>query len=864
MRDKNENEIGKATGAADDPRVTAYVFGQLEGSELFAFEQLVAGDADYRAVVEQTRELTGLLECDGMFEADGAQVLSTSRMEALEAAMDPNSARRYEIARRFETAVAGRAGARWVPLLAVLSAAATLAGVLLWSGDSMPEQTSNILAINDQQKEMIDSLALEEIEVPENEAILSAGIERDLRQQQIAEQTGAAGKVDGSGEVTAAMPADAKEVAKRSDGAVPDSPSDSLAGSLAEYGPGHPITQSPSPFEFPANSEASAGGNRVAGDASAGGQARFRNALGSSAGGYPGGGPSQATSDGGVGEATGYPVAGSGSGMGGGSGGYGMGMGDYEEGAGMGAGMGAGAMSGGRAVGRELGRFGPPTDSYRRETLSERRFDDYYRASSGTGYRYSPISDNPFESVVESPLSTFSIDVDTAAYSQLRMMLQQYNRLPNPDAVRIEEMLNYFYYDYRGPGSDEVPFAANMELAMCPWNEQHKLARIAIKGREIGNSERPVSNLVFLLDVSGSMNEANKLPLVRRGMEMLVSQLGENDRVAITVYAGAAGLVLDSTTADKKDVIFSAIDRLQAGGSTNGGQGIQLAYQTAREHFIKGGTNRVILCTDGDFNVGTTGTDQLVKLVEQEAKGGIFLSVLGFGAGNLNDAMLEAISGRGDGNYAFVDTSTEAHKILVEQLAGTLVTIAKDVKIQIEFNPALVQSYRLIGYENRMLAVEDFADDTKDAGEIGAGHTVTALYEIVPVVAEKPDLGGLKYQRQASKLTVDAGVAVKVEAGEFDDELLTLKLRYKEPVGGGSKLLEFPIKNVDVSVNQASDDLRFASAVAAFGMLLRNSPHRGDASFEGVRRLARDSLGEDKMGLRAEFLGLIDLAARLK
>lgn len=496
-------------------------------------------------------------------------------------------------------------------------------------------------------------------------------------------------------------------------------------------------------------------------------------------------------------------------------------------------------------------------------TLGSRLVPDYSlpidegRGPGIAGDRFEPITDNPFRRVSEHPLSTFSVDVDTASYSKVRDFLLRANQLPRPDAVRIEELVNYFDYDYQPPSADaEHPFAARAEIASCPWNDEHRLARIAIKGKPIRASERPRCNLVFLLDTSGSMNAPNKLPLVRDGMRMLIGQLREDDRVAIVVYAGSAGRVLDSTPVSQNRKIRHALTELAAGGSTNGGAGIALAYQTARDHFVEGGVNRVMLCTDGDFNVGTTGTDELVRMVEREAKGGVFLSVLGFGMGNHNDAMLEKISGRGNGNYAFIDNREEARKVLVEQADGTLVTIAKDVKLQLEFNPVHVSSYRLIGYENRVLAKEDFNDDKKDAGEIGAGHAVTALYELVPA-DRKPDaiappVDELKYQR---------GPATTTAADS--DEWLTLKLRYKQPDGETSTRVDFPLTDDGGTFESASDDFRFAAAVAGFGMQLRRSPYAGDWTLADVRRAAADAVGEARDGLRAEFLELVAKAQRL-
>ncbi len=472
------------------------------------------------------------------------------------------------------------------------------------------------------------------------------------------------------------------------------------------------------------------------------------------------------------------------------------------------------------------------------------------------GDQYDPISDNPFKKVTDSPLSTFSIDVDTASYAKVRMYLLKHQTLPRPDAVRIEELLNYFSYDYQPPKeSGEHPFAASVSIADCPWNGKHRLARVSIKGKVI-EQERPASNLVFLLDVSGSMNRPNKLPLVVEGMKMLTRQLSENDSVAIVVYAGAAGMVLDSTCGDDKETILAALDRLRAGGSTNGGQGIQLAYDTARDNFITGGTNRVILCTDGDFNVGVTGTDQLVRIAQENAKSDIFLSVLGFGMGNHNDAMMEQISNKGNGNYAFIDSKKEAQKVLVEQMGGTLVTIAKDVKIQIDFNSKEVAAYRLIGYENRILAAQDFNDDKKDAGEIGAGHTVTALYELVPADGEAdveiPDVDESRYQKK-----------VKLSKQADSGESLTLRLRYKQPTGTKSTLIEVPVSDEGSEFSAMDEDFKFAASVAAFGMLLRKSPHSGDATFAAVEEIAGDGLGDDKSGRRAEFLEIVRKAKEL-
>jgi Ca-activated chloride channel family protein len=466
---------------------------------------------------------------------------------------------------------------------------------------------------------------------------------------------------------------------------------------------------------------------------------------------------------------------------------------------------------------------------------------------------YDRIEDNQFLQATQNPLSTFSIDVDTASYAVVRRFLQG-GTLPPKDAVRIEEMLNYFSYDYPVP-SQEGPFSASVEVAQAPWALEHRLVRIGLKGQELEMEQRPSSNLVFLLDVSGSMQPANKLPLLKNAMRLLVDRLGEKDRVAIVVYAGASGLVLPSTSSDQKGEILAALENLRAGGSTNGGSGIRLAYQTAVSNFITGGVNRVILATDGDFNVGTTNQGDLTRLIEDNARSGVFLTVLGFGMGNYKDSTLEKLADMGNGNYAYIDTINEARKVLVDEINSTLVTIAKDVKIQVEFNPIQVSAYRLIGYENRLLRQEDFNDDTKDAGEIGAGHTVTALYEIVPAGKglQIPGVDPLKYQ-------TPMGATDVAQSGE----LLTLKLRYKQPDGETSRLLEFPVRDGDKAYSQASQDFKFAAAVASFGMILRQSPYQGNGTLAAVLELAQEGKGSDPHGYREEFLELVKQAIELR
>jgi len=469
---------------------------------------------------------------------------------------------------------------------------------------------------------------------------------------------------------------------------------------------------------------------------------------------------------------------------------------------------------------------------------------------------YQQIAENPFRSATDHPLSTFSIDVDTASYANVRRFLRQ-GTLPPRDAVRIEEMLNYFPYRDPPPKAGE-PFSVSLEAAQCPWNNEHRLVRIGLAGRQIERGQRGPSNLVFLLDVSGSMDEPDKLPLVKEAMKMLVRELTEDDRVAIVTYAETTGVRLESTNAGNKAKILDSIDSLTAGGRTNGGAGIQLAYEEALKHFRRDGTNRVILATDGDLNVGITQDDELVRLIRDKKESGVLLTVLGVGTGNLKDSKLEKLADKGNGSYAYLDSVREARRVLVEQIAGSLVTIAKDVKIQVEFNPAEVASYRLIGYENRRLAARDFDDDRKDAGEIGAGHHVTALYEIVSARAaptraaeEQP----LRYQRPAkSELTDDAR----------SGQLLTLQLRYKRPNEDQSNLLEFALRDAGKRFGEASADFQFAAAVASFGMILRGSPYRGQATLKGVEEIAASALRDDPGGHRAEFLDLVRGAEQLR
>lgn len=475
---------------------------------------------------------------------------------------------------------------------------------------------------------------------------------------------------------------------------------------------------------------------------------------------------------------------------------------------------------------------------------------------------YDHVSENPFLPAASNPLSTFSIDVDTASYANVRRFINS-GSLPPKDAVRVEEMINYFTYDYHEPEGDK-PFSIDLDATACPWDASHRLLRIGLKGRDVANENRPASNLVFLLDVSGSMNPAERLPLVKQAMRLLVEKMTEKDRVAIVIYAGGSGLALPSTTGDRKETILRALEDLKAGGSTNGAEGIELAYKVAADNFIKGGVNRVILATDGDFNIGVTNQGDLIRLIEKKAKSKVFLSVLGVGTDNLKDSTMQKLADKGNGNYAYLDTIDEARKVLVQQVNGTLMTIAKDVKIQVEFNPARVASYRLIGYEKRMLRKEDFNNDKVDAGEIGAGHTVTALYEIVPAgggatdpSASIPPVDPLKYQASNP-------AAVAPTQSAQSQEMVTVKLRYKKPEGDTSELTERSFVDNGSKFENAAPDLKFAAAVAEFGMILRDSQYKGKGTIGAVIEWAQEGKGHDAAGYRAGFIDLARKTQTLK
>ena len=469
---------------------------------------------------------------------------------------------------------------------------------------------------------------------------------------------------------------------------------------------------------------------------------------------------------------------------------------------------------------------------------------------------YKAIQENGFKKVWDNPLSTFSIDVDVASYSNMRRFLNK-GELPPADAIRTEELINYFSYNYAQPTGND-PVRITSEIGTCPWNEQHRLVRIGLKAKEIPTENLPASNLIFLIDVSGSMYGPERLDLVKSSLKLLVNNLRDKDKVAIVVYSGAAGEKLASTPGSDKQKIREAIDELEAGGSTAGGEGIKLAYKIARKNFITGGNNRIILCTDGDFNVGVSSDQELEKLIEQKRKSGVFLTVLGYGMGNYKDSKMQTLAEKGNGNHAYIDNLQEANRVLVNEFGATLHTVAKDVKLQVEFNPTQVQAYRLIGYESRLLADEDFNNDTKDAGEMGAGHSVTALYEIIPVGVKSnfaPNIDPLKYQKtekNEKKMLTDS------------PELLTVKLRYKQPDSHKSSKMEVTVIDNNTPIKKSSENFRFSAAVAGFGMLLQNSDYKNNFTFDDVIDLAKQATNYDPEGYRKEFIRLVESAALLK
>ncbi|WP_111685562.1 vWA domain-containing protein [Winogradskyella tangerina] len=488
--------------------------------------------------------------------------------------------------------------------------------------------------------------------------------------------------------------------------------------------------------------------------------------------------------------------------------------------------------------------------SYDDIEVSEAALEDHYTEHNTE--EYDRIYENSFQTVMQNPLSTFSIDVDNASYTNLRRFLN-HNELPPKDAIRIEEMINYFNYDYPQP-EGEHPFSFTNEVSNCPWNTEHKLVHIGIQGKSLDYEDLKPSNLVFLVDASGSMSSSNKLPLLKKSFKLLLNELKDADRVAIVAYAGAAGLVLPSTKASEKATIINALDRIESGGSTAGGEGIELAYKIAKDHLIENGNNRVVLATDGDFNIGTSSTSELVRLIEEKRKEDIFLTICGFGMGNYKDGRMEQISNAGNGNYFYIDNIKEAKKVFSTEMRANMFTIAKDVKIQIEFNPNQVKGYRLIGYENRVMKDEDFNNDEKDAGELGAGHTVTALYEIIPANSEEQIASHDKLKYQKTKTT----------SASKNDEMLTIKFRYKKPKGERSILITHTISDEGLELAQASNNFKFSAAVSGFGLLLRDSKFKGNTTYEMIRTLAKQGQGEDVNGYRQEFINMVETASLLR
>ncbi|CAM3661217.1 VWA domain-containing protein [Flavobacterium chungbukense] len=458
---------------------------------------------------------------------------------------------------------------------------------------------------------------------------------------------------------------------------------------------------------------------------------------------------------------------------------------------------------------------------------------------------YAGLEENPFESPLKTPLSTFSIDVDNASYTNIRRFINEGQKVPK-DAVRVEEMINFFKYKYPQPDGQH-PFSINTEYSDCPWNKKSRLLKIGLQGKDVPMANLPATNLVFLVDVSGSMDEPNKLPLLKESMKILVKELRSTDRVSIVVYAGSAGVVLEPTSGDNKDEIMDAFDDLHAGGSTAGGEGIELAYRLAQENFIKGGNNRVVIATDGDFNVGASSDDDMLKLIEQKRESGVFLTVLGFGMGNYKDSKMEILADKGNGNYAYIDNIQEANRFLGKEFKGSMFAIAKDVKIQIEFNPKHVQAYRLIGYENRKLNAEDFKNDKIDAGELGSGHSVTALYEVIPTGVESDYTpSDLKYTK------------TQKNEGNYSDELATVKFRYKKPNGNKSNEIINVIADKKTELKNSSPDFKFTTAVSWFGLKLRESKYIANSSSSDIKNLAKSGLSNDEEGYRSEFIRLVD------
>ncbi len=835
----------------DDPRLTAYALGEMEAAEAEAFAAQLEAAPEARSEVEAIRGAAALLEKE--FGATPAEAFSPSEREevlaaAKVAAPGPDAFSRFS---------------RWAGIVGVAACLTVVSAIgikqfidtdrqLAREADSVEagapaprleqgdDPELSLPPPEGEPGELVD----EERTVVRNQAEAPAGAEAAVATRAALGSEVAAGgarRDAGRGSVGSLEPA-----------------ADPLAMPAPDAAPALDAAAAPPPpITAAALTESAPGEPESAPRAIAGRARELKKAEANTLAMAP-----QAPTGGAVADAFG------------GIGGTGMGAGGFADGLG-------GAVGGERdAVGRSASRrraVVPPGNSEAGPDEATRGI----RPPAVDGEDYDGVTDLPFLDAFRQPLSTFAVDVDTASYSNARRYLLRRGQLPPRDAVRVEEMVNYFDYDYPQP-EGEHPFAVDLEVASCPWAAGHRLVRVGVQGKSMAPDERPPSNLVFLIDVSGSMRSEDKLPLLKKSMAELARALNEDDRIGIVVYAGKAEVAMEPKHGDQKEEIVGVIESLQAGGSTNGAGGIEMAYRLAKENFVEGGTNRVVLATDGDFNVGTTDTEELVDFVKARAAADrVHLTVLGFGEGNLQDARMEAIANRGDGNYFYIDGEREGRRVLVDKLSATLVTIAKDVKVQVDFNPGKVAAYRLIGYENRMMAAKDFRDDTKDAGEIGAGHSVTALYEIVPVgaelaAAERAQRGETSRYVKAPPAGGEAGgagaeVETAVEAAREaalvpSEDLLTVALRYKAPdAGPGDAATEFavPLRDAGKDWSESGEDFRFAAAVAGFGMTLRDSQFRGDCNPELVLELAEEGIGEDPNGLRAEFVEMVERARAL-
>jgi Ca-activated chloride channel family protein len=808
--------VSDTNGFSNDPRLTAYALGELDGAERAEIEALLAKDEDARRVVEEIRATAALVSAE--MAGSGAASLTEAQRAAVAA-----KANRVAPVHRMSSA-------RWLIAAASVAAAATIVASTTWWKPGIETAAVPIAANDDADGDIVMT-----------------------RSENLYDSTRSTAEVE-----DASVPGTANATFTLAGG----------SGANGDFVPSSSTSIGEDGFKREESAQDGGRGGESGlvpgGGGGGGGTRRAGSVVSCPEPNAPGGSPSGGTSIG-VGAGGGHFGGGRAPRTGGGKSGGGLGQApngpqrrrmrgpagetppasrDPSDPAPPPEAGGPSTPGGGPTTGGP-DASGPTVDDYTYP-------DNWAEHPSGSSASYAHVEDNPFRLVKDTPLSTFGVDVDTASYSNVRRFLTA-GQLPPPGAVRIEEMVNYFPYEY-APPTDGRPFAVRVDVAGCPWKTDHRLVRVAIKGKVVATAARPAANLVFLLDVSGSMQPANRLALVLQSMKLLVGQLEPRDRVAIVVYAGESGLALPSTSCEDKAKILATLDSLHAGGSTNGASGIQLAYDIAAQNHIDGGVNRVILATDGDFNVGVTDQSSLVKLVQEKAKAGTFLSVLGVGDDNYQDSTMEMLADRGNGNYAYIDTLKEGEKALVAQASGTLVTIAKDVKLQIEFNPSQVGAYRLIGYENRVLAAEDFKDDKKDAGEIGAGHTVTALYELAPPGSSGTETAGvdpLKYQTSPAT------------TGGSSNELLTVKLRWKEPASDVSTPMEVPVVDEGITYSSASPDFKFAASVALFGMCLRQSPHRGNGTLAAALELATEGTANDPGGHRAEFVTLIKRAAEL-